>query len=134
MSTLNVASIQSLTTTSLPIIKNSSGVEKGQFVKAYVNFNGQGTVDNDSIRSSFNVTSITDNGVGTYTVDWATAFPNANYVVQVSITSFQFNSGTHGVPYFSNIASGNVKIESFDDRGSGNKVDKDTYCVAVFSD
>ena len=58
MSTLNVASIQSLTTTSLPVIKNSSGVEKGQFVKAYVNFNGQGTIDANSIRSSFNVSSM----------------------------------------------------------------------------
>jgi hypothetical protein len=45
-------------------------------VKAWVNFNGIGTV---SIRSSGNVSSITDNGVGDYTVNFTTAMPNASY-------------------------------------------------------
>ena len=44
--------------------------------KAWVNFNGTGTV---AIRSSFNVSSITDNGTGDYTVNFTTAMPNANY-------------------------------------------------------
>jgi hypothetical protein len=44
--------------------------------KSWVNFNGIGTV---SIRDSYNVSSITDNGVGIYTVNFATAFANANY-------------------------------------------------------
>lgn len=43
---------------------------------AWVNFNGTGTV---SIRSSYNVSSITDNGVGDYTVNFSTAFADANY-------------------------------------------------------
>lgn len=46
--------------------------------KAWVNFNGTGTV---AIRASFNVTSITDNGVGDYTVNFTTAMTDANYVV-----------------------------------------------------
>jgi len=46
--------------------------------KAWVNFNGQGTV---AIRDSFNVSSITDNGTGDYTVNFTTAMPNANYAV-----------------------------------------------------
>jgi hypothetical protein len=46
--------------------------------KAWVNFNGTGTV---AIRSSFNVSSITDNGTGDYTVNFTTAMPNANYAV-----------------------------------------------------
>lgn len=44
--------------------------------KAWVNFNGTGTV---AIRASFNVSSITDNGVGDYTVNFTTAMPDANY-------------------------------------------------------
>jgi hypothetical protein len=44
--------------------------------KAWVNFNGTGTV---AIRGSFNVSSITDNGTGNYTVNFTTAMPNANY-------------------------------------------------------
>jgi hypothetical protein len=46
--------------------------------KAWVNFNGTGTV---AIRASFNVTSITDNGTGDYTVNFTVAMVDANYVV-----------------------------------------------------
>jgi hypothetical protein len=45
---------------------------------AWVNFNGTGTV---AIRSSYNVSSITDNGTGNYTVNFATALSDANYAV-----------------------------------------------------
>jgi len=46
--------------------------------RAWVNFNGTGTV---AIRGSGNVTSITDNGTGNYTVNFATAMPDANYSI-----------------------------------------------------
>jgi hypothetical protein len=44
--------------------------------RAWVNFNGAGTV---AIRASGNVTSITDNGTGDYTINFTTAMPNTNY-------------------------------------------------------
>ena len=44
--------------------------------KAWVNFNGIGTV---AIRESFNVASITDNGTGDYTVNFTNAMVDANY-------------------------------------------------------
>jgi hypothetical protein len=44
--------------------------------RAWVNFNGSGTV---AIRASGNVTSITDNGTGDYTVNFTTAMPDSNY-------------------------------------------------------
>jgi hypothetical protein len=50
--------------------------------KAWVNFNGTGTV---AIRASFNVSSITDNGTGDYTVNFANAMPDANYVMTQSV-------------------------------------------------
>ena len=46
--------------------------------RAWVNFNGTGTV---AIRASGNVTSITDNGIGTYTVNFTTSMPDVNYAV-----------------------------------------------------
>ena len=46
--------------------------------RAWVNFNGTGTV---AIRASGNVTSITDNATGDYTVNFTTAMPDANYSV-----------------------------------------------------
>ena len=48
----------------------------GQLCRAWVNFNGTGTV---AIRASYNVSSITDNGVGDYTVNFTTALADANY-------------------------------------------------------
>jgi hypothetical protein len=44
--------------------------------RAWVNFNGTGTV---AIRASGNVSSITDNGTGDYTVNFTTAMPDINY-------------------------------------------------------
>lgn len=46
--------------------------------KAWVNFNGTGTVE---IRASFNVSSITDNGTGDYTINFINPMPDANYVI-----------------------------------------------------
>lgn len=48
----------------------------GNAVKAWVNFNGTGTV---AIRAAFNVSSITDNGTGDYTVNFTNALTDANY-------------------------------------------------------
>jgi hypothetical protein len=47
-------------------------------VKAWVNFNGTGTV---AIRASLNVSSITDEGTGLFTVNFTTALSDANYAV-----------------------------------------------------
>lgn len=49
--------------------------------RAWVNFNGTGTV---AIRASGNVTSITDNGTGDYTVNFTTAMPDVNYSPQIT--------------------------------------------------
>jgi hypothetical protein len=50
--------------------------------RAWVNFNGTGTV---AIRASGNVTSITDNGTGSYTVNFTTSMPDANYSVVTTV-------------------------------------------------
>ena len=70
--------------TSSPItFQNTSGTEIGTLCRAWVNFNGTGTV---AIRSSFNVSSITDNGTGDYTVNFTTAMPDVSYSISGSAT------------------------------------------------
>lgn len=49
--------------------------------RAWVNFNGQGTV---AIRASGNVSSITDNGTGDYTINMTTSMPDTNYACLVT--------------------------------------------------
>jgi len=56
----------------------SPGLVGAQLCKAWVNFNGTSTV---AIRASYNVSSITDNGVGDYTVNFTTALADANYSI-----------------------------------------------------
>jgi hypothetical protein len=64
-----------------------------------VNFNGTGTV---AIRASGNVSSVTDNGVGNYTVNFTTAMPDANYAIVVTgqkvsnTTTFDSAGGSNG--------------------------------------
>jgi hypothetical protein len=64
-------------------LNNDTGILATQngmtgIAKAWVNFNGTGTV---AIRASFNVSSITDNGTGNYSINFTTAMPDTNYVV-----------------------------------------------------
>ena len=73
MSQLNVDSIKDRTGADQP---NIVGV-----AKAFVNFNGTGTV---AIRSSFNVSSITDNGTGDYTVNFTNALEDADYAASIT--------------------------------------------------
>jgi hypothetical protein len=88
MSTLSVATIKSQNTLP-PAVQNSSGTEIGTFCRAWVNFNGTGTV---AIRASFNVSSITDNNTGNYYVNFTTAMSDVNYAIVT--TALQNAAGT----------------------------------------
>ena len=55
--------------------------------RAWVNFDGTGTTGtNQTIRASFNVSSVYKNGTGDYTVNFTTAMPDVNYCPQVTST------------------------------------------------
>ena len=62
------------------VLATPSGSAPSYTCRAWVNFNGTGTV---AIRASGNVSSITDNGTGDYTVNFTTAMPDANYCAVV---------------------------------------------------
>jgi hypothetical protein len=69
-----------MSTLKVNTLQTAAGVEV-YTCKAWVNFNGTGTV---AIRASGNVTSITDRGTGAYTVNFTTSMPDANYGFAVS--------------------------------------------------
>jgi len=69
--------------------------------RAWVNFNGTGTV---AIRASGNVSSITDNGTGDYTVNFATALPDANYSPNVAY------SPPYGIRYASGVSLYTISV------------------------
>lgn len=75
--------------------------------KAWVNFNGTGTV---AIRAQFNVSSITDNGTGDYTVNFSTALADANYSLVGTVAGNSVNTGQ--------IVTGNNSATSFTSSGA----------------
>ena len=66
--------------------------DSNQICKAWVNFKGTGAV---AIRDSFNVSSVTDNGTGNYTVMYATPMSNIDYsaVATGSYAEYSANPG-----------------------------------------
>jgi hypothetical protein len=66
-----------MSTLKVNAIQTTAGVEV-YTCKAWVNFNGGGTV---AIRASGNVSSITDNGAGYFTVNFTTSMPDTNYAL-----------------------------------------------------
>jgi len=71
MSTIKTETLSTPSNATVPVDTVVNGT-----AKAWVNFNGTGTV---AIRRAFNVASITDNGTGDYTVNLTTAMSDANY-------------------------------------------------------
>jgi len=95
--------------------------------RAWVNFNGTSTV---SIRASGNVSSITDNGTGDYTVNFTTALADANYAVAATA---EWNPGVdfkRASVRRSAIATGSVRLGV--DFGGGTSADSELVFVTIF--
>ena len=77
LSQIETASLSSaLVAPTATALTTASGSAPSYSARAWVNFNGTGTV---AIRASGNCSSVTDNGAGDYTVNFATAMPDINY-------------------------------------------------------
>jgi len=99
-------------------------LDNGYLCRAWVNFNGAGTV---AIRASGNVSSITDNGTGDYTVNFTTAMPDTNYSVVSECTRVNTFSIT-GVR-ISSLTTSNYTINI--SNASGAFYDEPTVCSMV---
>ena len=85
MSTIKADTLSNLAgTQSVPVSTVAQGVSR-----AWVNFNGIGTV---AIRAAFNVSSITDNGTGDYTLNFTNAMADANFAMNVTVNGNPSNT------------------------------------------
>jgi len=99
---------------------------------AWVNFNGtlSGTI---TPRASLNVSSITDNGVGDYIINFTTAMPNTNYATLLTCSTDSENptimnlQGTTG-----SATTSSIRIQTAR-QNNGASADRTTICVVVFS-
>ncbi len=113
-------------TGTVPDPPSANTLYKDNIIKAWVNFNGTGAV---AIRDSFNVSSITDRGEGTYTVIWNRDFANKNYC---TVGTSGATTGTY--LFFSN--EGGYTVSSVDitlTKPEGNK-DEAIVCLMAIGD
>ena len=108
---------------------NATGSAPIYSCRAWVNFNGTGTV---AIRDSGNVSSITDNGTGDYTVNFTTALEDANYsAVGTSRGISGVNSTFANFDDTALFSSSNAR---FDIRSPTDNAPRDTdvICISIF--
>ena len=122
-----VSGITSYTDTDALDLFNASGSAPVYACRAWVNFNGTGTV---AIRASGNVTSITDNGTGEYTVNFTTAMPDANYSTHLS----QSLAGSGATPGLNDTVTNDTDEMNIRTAGvsTPNGLDRALVCVAIF--
>jgi Tfp pilus assembly protein PilX len=109
-----------MSTIKVDTIKDTNNVEV-YTAKAWVNFDGTGTV---AIRAFGNVSSITDNGTGNYTVNFTTAMSDADYSTVCG--------GSGGIPCTINgggQTTSDVRLISF---YNGSYYDASQVTIAVF--
>ena len=108
---------------------NASGSAPVFGCRAWVNFDGDESTP--SIRASGNVSSITDNGTGDYTVNFTTAMEDANYCTQVSIN--QSSSAYLRVGSFKTSGTYSTSaVQIICEENNAADVDRNKICVAVF--
>ena len=132
MSTLAVGTVKSISSAA-PVFENTSGTEKGQLCKAWVNFNGTGTI---AERDSFNVSTLTDNGQGDYTITMTTAMSNANYAV-VATSGDGSGSAVRGCGVMNSLTTTTFRVQPNFTGGTLNGLysrDDPIVCCAVFGD
>ncbi len=106
----------------------SSAVAYG--CRAWVNFNGTGTV---AIRASGNVTSITDNGTGNYTVNFTISMPDVNF----SIAGYTVNPASRALVFgdVNTYATGSIRVNTgyiTGFNGEATSIDATYVNIAVF--
>ena len=124
MSTLKVNTIQN---TSAAHSSTPEQISKGR-AKAWVNFNGQGTV---AIRDSFNVSSITDINTGRYTINFTSgALADANYTFSGNFCNDGNTATTYtGVQGDGTYSTTELRIRVVN--SSNNTINKFITCITV---
>ena len=130
MSTLQVGTIKSASSAA-PVFQNSSGTEKGQLSKLWLDYNGS----TNSILGSFNVSSVTDNGTGLYTVNWSNSAANVNYCTVfggIHTSGIVLSRPVIRDPGQVTKSTSSFRLEVFNSAGSN--VDTNRVDVACFGD
>ena len=137
--TTGITTTATITTAKVTTIQDASGgnsstpeqIEQGR-AKAWINFNGTGTI---AIQDSFNVSSITDDGTGLYTITYSSAFSNTNYCILTGQASK--NTDDTDNRYISRCldrSTSNMQVShDFIENGTSNRTDSNFMYFAVLA-
>ena len=128
MSTLKTSNIQDTSGNN-----NSTPEEIGKGrAKAWINFNGENT---PTARESYNVSSITDNATGNYTLNFTNAMSSADFAYTFAVGDGNHSSATRTLSYMaSTTTSLQILAEYAGGSSSANNIDEPNICVVVFGD
>jgi len=106
-----------------------NSVSSDAVIKGWISFNGTGTI---AIRSSFNVTSITDYGTGDYGVNWDTDFANTNHCV-TGMAGGSYAAYVNVIIY--SVATGSARVRTYmQASGAPTLTDIEIICVMAIGD
>jgi hypothetical protein len=97
--------------------------------RCWVNFNGVGGV---GYRGTANISSISRNGVGDYTVNFVTAMPDANYAIVGTATRSSYNAGNNPGGFGLRTAPSASSFRICTSNGSGTNEDSVQIDISVF--
>ena len=108
----------------------TGGINQARIAKAWVSFNGTGTV---AIRDNYNVSSITDVATGKYTVNFSTAMADANYSAVMYQNGYHLtNAGSFGNAYTGGLNSRATTSVRFEAYGNSGYIDSALCDLIVF--
>jgi len=107
----------------------TGGNPKYYAARAWVNFNGTGTV---AIRAAVNVSSITDNGTGNYTINFTTAMPDVNYATVVVGDQGDGGGTNQTTQLFDGGVYSTTQVQVFGQSSNGTNTDSTIVCAIVF--
>jgi hypothetical protein len=107
----------------------TGGNPKYYAARAWVNFNGTGTV---AIRAAVNVSSITDNGTGNYTINFTTAMPDVNYAAVVVGQQNDGGGTNQTTQLFDGGVYSTTQVQVFGQSSNGTNTDSTIVCAIVF--
>ena len=111
-------------------VGNTAGyVNSRTNARAWVNFNGTLTTP-ITPRANYNVSSVTKNGTGDYTLNFTTALADANYVVSVNSETLGSTSYGFTGPYTAGQTTSSCRVTTLNP--SGAVFDRTYVYVAIF--
>ena len=128
MSTIKTETLSTPSNATVPVDTVVNGT-----AKAWVNFNGTGTV---AIRRAFNVSSVTDNGTGNYTVNFTNSMFDNNYAI---VATGDYTLGSDGINFINTNSDGTNGSKTTNGFGVTSFVpsfslsDVQGICITIFS-